>query len=270
MHALRAVTAVLALAASLASAPAGPAAPAAPERIRAALAPTGRLRAAINYGNVVLAQRGPAGELGGISVDLARELAARLDLPLDLVPFDAAGKVTASAGQDAWDVAFLAVDPVRAGEIDFTSPYVQIEGTYLVREDSPVRAIDEADREGAQIAVGRGSAYDLFLTRAVQRASLVRATTSADAVQLFVDQKLDAAAGVRQPLVLFAKANPGYRVIEGRFMSIDQAMGVPRGRPEALGFLSDYVEEMKASGFVAAALERHRQTDAVVAPPAGR
>lgn len=268
MARLRLAATILALAMSLAtSAGAGPLAP---ERVRGVLAPTGRLRAAINYGNIVLAQRSATGELGGVSVDLARELAARLDLPLDLVPFDTAGKVTASAGQDTWDVAFLAIDPVRAGDIDFTPPYVQIEGTYLVREDSPIRTIEDADREGAQIAVGRGSAYDLFLTRAIRRASLVRATTSADAVKLFVDQKLDAAAGVKQPLVLFARDTPGFRVVEGRFMSIDQAMGVPKGRPEALGYLADYVEEMKASGFVAAALERHKQTDAVVAPAAGR
>lgn len=240
----------------------------APADIVRDIAPSGRLRAAINYGNVVLAQKSASGEFTGVSVDLARELARRLDLPLDLVPFDAAGKVTASAGQDIWDVAFLAVDPVRANEITFTAPYVLIEGTYLVADKSPVRAIAEVDRDGAQISVGRGSAYDLYLTRAIRHASLVRTTTSADAVQLFVDQKLDAVAGVKQPLVLFASQNPGYRVIEGRFMAIEQAMGLPRGREAAAGYVSAFVEEMKRSGFVGEALARHSQPDAIVAPPA--
>lgn len=230
------------------------------------IAPTGRLRAAINLGNIVLAHRDAAGEPAGVSVDLARELARRLDLRLDIVPFDAAGKVTASAGQDVWDVAFLAVDPVRAGEITFTAPYVLIEGTYMVPDKSPVRTVGEVDRDGATIAVGRGSAYDLFLTRAVRNASLVRATTSADAVQLFVDQKLDAVAGVKQPLALFAARNPAFRVIEGRFMAIEQAMGVPKGRDRAAAYLSAFVEEAKRSGFVTDALARHNQPEAIVAP----
>lgn len=232
------------------------------------IAPTGRLRAAINYGNIVLARRSTAGELGGVSVDLARELASRLGLPLDLVPFDTAGKVTASAGSGIWDVAFLAIDPLRAAEISFSPPYVLIEGAYLVRDASPLRSIGDVDREGVRIAVGRGSAYDLFLTRAIQRASLVRAETSEAAIRLFVQDGLEVAAGVRQPLTLFAKDATGFRVIPERFMAIEQAMGVPRGRELASGYLRTFVEEMKASGFVAAALSRHQQPDAAVAPPA--
>lgn len=241
--------------------------PVEPEIVRE-FAPTGQLRAAINFGNVVLAQRDAAGELSGVSVDLARELGRRLGVTVELVPFDAAGKVTASAGQNVWDVAFLAVDPVRANEITFTPPYVLIEGTYLVTDKSQVRTVADVDREGAQIAVGRGSAYDLFLTREIRVASLVRATTSADAIQLFVDQKLDAAAGVKQPLVQFASTHPGYRVVEGRFMAIEQAMGTPRGRDKAAAYLSRFVEEMKSSGFVTDALARHKQPDATVAPMA--
>ncbi len=233
------------------------------------LAPTGRLRAAINTGNIVLAHRNGAGELSGVSVDLARELARRVGLELDLIPFDAAGKVADAGTENVWDVAFLAIDPVRASGVAFTSPYLLIEGTYAVPEGSALRSIADVDQEGVQIAVGRGSAYDLFLTRKIKRASLVRTTTSADAVWLFVENKLDVVAGVKQPLVLFARDTPGFRVMEGRFMAIEQAIGAPKGRDLANAYLRDFVEEMKASGFVAAALERHRQPDAVVAPPVG-
>jgi polar amino acid transport system substrate-binding protein len=233
-----------------------------------ALAPSGTLRAAINFGNTVLAQRDPAtGEPRGISADLARELARRLGTPIAFVTFDAAGKVTAALKQAAWDVAFLAIDPVRAAEIDFTAPYVLIEGTYMVRVDSPLRAIEDVDREGVRIAVGRGSAYDLYLTRAIKHATLVRGEGPAASIRLFVDDALEAAAGVRQPLVDYAKTDPTMRVMDGRFMSIQQAMATPKGRAPGAQYLCRFVEEMKASGFCAKALERSNQPDASVAPP---
>lgn len=247
-----------------------PAASAEAPEVTRQLAPTGRLRAAINTGNSVLAGRDAAGELVGISVDLAREIARRLALPLDLVPFDAAGKVTASAGADTWDVAFLAIDPDRAREIAFSPPYVVIEGSYLVPAASPFRAVGDLDRDGVRIAVGRGSAYDMFLARSLSRATRVPAETSQGAIDLFVAQRLDAAAGVRQPLMAYARAHPDTRVIPGRFTAIEQAVGVPQGRPEAAAHLREIVEELKAAGFVAAALARHGQTDADVAPPASR
>lgn len=242
--------------------------PASPEMVRE-LAPTGRLRAAINYGNVVLAQRGQDGEPTGVSVDLARELARRLGVPLDFIAYEAAAQVAEAASEGAWDVAFLAIDPLRAAAIEFTPPYVLIEGTYVVPEASPLRTAADIDREDVEVAVGRGSAYDLFLTRQLKRATIVRAVTSADAIKLFVENKLAAVAGVKQPLVAFVKETPGFRLIDGRFMAIEQAMGVPKGRPLGLRYLRDFVEEMKASGFVAASLQRHRQPEAVVAPPAG-
>jgi polar amino acid transport system substrate-binding protein len=233
------------------------------------VAPAGRLRAAINFGNPVLAQKDPAtGDPRGVSVDLARELGRRLGLPVDLVAYDAAGKVVEAVETDAWDVAFLAVDPERAGEIAFTAPYVVIEGTYAVPADSPLRAIEDVDRDGVRVAVGARSAYDLFLTRTLKRARLVRAPTSPAAVELFQRDGLEAVAGVKQPLVQLAKSNPRVRVIEGRFMTIEQAMGAPRGRVGAARYLRQFVEEMKASGFVAAALERSGQRDAAVAPAA--
>jgi polar amino acid transport system substrate-binding protein len=234
------------------------------------LAPTGRLRAAINLGNSVLAQKDASGELRGVTVDLARELARRAGIALDLVPFEAAGKVFEALTADAWDIAFLAIEPVRAAEIDFTAAYVLIEGTYMVPADSPLKTIADVDRAGVRIAVGRGSAYDLYLTRTIKNATLVRAHTGGGRamIELFLADKLEAAAGVKQPLVEYAKTDPNVRVMDGRFMEIQQAMGTPKGRAAAAHYLRALVEEMKASGFVAEALTRSDQLDAAVAPPA--
>lgn len=233
------------------------------------LAPSGTLRAAINYGNPVLAGKDPAtGEPRGVSVDLARELARRLGVPVRFVTFDGAGKVFEAAKASGWDVAFLARDPARATEILFTAPYVIIEGTYLVPDGSPFRAVEDLDRPGVRIAVGKGAAYDLFLSRSLKHAQLVRSDTSAGAVELFVREGLDAAAGVKNPLTAYAAAHPGVRVVPGRFTAIEQAMGTIQGRAAGGAHLQAFIEEQKASGFVAAALERHGQRDAVVAPPA--
>ena len=232
------------------------------------LAPTGKLRAAINFGNPVLAQKDQAtGEPRGVSVDLARELGRRLALPVELITYDAAGKVFDALKTGAWDIAFLAIDPARATEISFTAPYVVIEGTYLVPADSPLRTIGDVDREGVRVAVGNKSAYDLYLTRTLKRAQLVRAPTSPAAIEVFLKDRLEAAAGVKQPLVQFAKGNPEVRVMDGRFMVIEQAMGSPKGREGGARYLREFVEEMKASGFVAAGLERSGQRDATIAPP---
>ena len=235
------------------------------------LAPTGKLRAAINFGNGVLAQRDPkSGEPRGVSVDLSRALAERLGVPAELVTFEAAGKVFEALKTEAWDIAFIAIEPVRAAEIDFTAPYVLIEGTYMVPKDSPLKSIEDVDRAGVRIAVGRASAYDLYLTRTIKNATLVRAATGGGRamIDLFLADKLEAAAGVRQPLVAYAKTDPNVRVLDGRFMLIQQAMGTPKGREAGIRYLRVFIEEMKASGFIAAALERSNQPDAVVAPPA--
>jgi polar amino acid transport system substrate-binding protein len=232
------------------------------------IAPTGKLRAAINFGNTVLVQRDAAGgEPRGVSPDLARELARRLGVPIDYRVYDAAGKVTADATRDAWDVAFVARDPDRAKDIEFTAPYVIIEGAYMVPASSPLQKIEDVDREGVRIAVSRGSAYDLFLSRGViKRATLVRAPSPPASIEQFATEKLEAAAGVKSPLMEYARAHPEYRVLPGRFMMIEQAMALPRGRPLAARYLREFVDEMKASGFVAASLERSGQKDAAVAP----
>jgi polar amino acid transport system substrate-binding protein len=237
-----------------------------PELVRE-IAPAGKLRAAINFGNPVLAQKDLAtGAPRGISVDLSRELARRLGVPVELVLFDAAGKVANAAKSGQWDIAFLAIDPGREGDIAFTAPYVIIEGTYLVPAASPFTTIEQVDREGVRIAVGKGSVYDLYLTRTLKNAEIVRAPSSPLVIEVFRDQKLDVAAGVRQQLVAFASGNPDVRVMPGRFMVIEQAMGTPKGRDDAITYLKRFVEEVKASGFVAESLARSDQRDARVAP----
>ena len=232
------------------------------------LAPTGKLRAAINFGNPVLAQNDPAtGQARGVSVDLAREVARRADVPLELVPYDAAGKVTGDATSNRWDIAFVGREPERAQDIEFTAPYVIIEGGYLVPANSPLQTIEDVDREGVRIAVSRRSAYDLFLSRGyLKRATLIRAPTPPASMEQFAAERLEAVAGVKAALGQFANTHPGYRVLPGRFMVIEQAMALPKGRPLAARYLREFVDEMKASGFVAAALDRSGQKEAAVAP----
>jgi polar amino acid transport system substrate-binding protein len=227
------------------------------------LAPTGRLRVALNLGNIVLAQRGADGRPKGVTVDLATELGKRLGVPVDFREFDAAGKVFETLKTGTIDLLFLAIEPVRANEIAFTSPYVLIEGVYLVPKDSPLRSVADVDRAGVRIGVNKGSAYDLFLTRTLKSATLVRGD---DGIALFKKERLEAAGRVKQPTAAYAKTDPAVRLIDGRFMEIRQAMGTPRGRDVGARYLQQFIEEMKASGFVAEALRRSGQGDATVAP----
>lgn len=234
------------------------------------LAPTGKLRAAINFGNGVLAQRGPNGEPKGITPDLAAALAKRLGVPLEFVTREAAGKVAELLAADAVDVGFIAIEPVRAAQIEFSPPYLIIEGTYMVRQDSPLKDVGDVDKSGVRIGVGLNSVYDLYLTRTLKHATLVRNTVggAAAGIEPFIKQNLDAAAGVRQPLDDYAKDHPEMRVMKGAFEEIRQAMGTPKVRGGAgAAYLKAFIEEMKASGFVADALKRSNQV-AVVAPPA--
>jgi polar amino acid transport system substrate-binding protein len=235
---------------------------------REQFAPGGVLRAAINLGNTVLAQRcTDNGELSGVSVDLARELAKRLGVAVQFVTFEAAGKVFDALASNAWDVAFLAIDPARGEEIAFTPPYVLIEGAYMVREDSALQRSEQVDRSGVRIAVGAGSAYDLYLTRALRHAQIERHATAADAFEAFVTQGFDAAAGVRQVVSRYASAHADWRVLADSFMTIRQAMGVPKHRAQAAAALADFIEEMKAQGSIAASLARSGQTATEVASP---
>jgi polar amino acid transport system substrate-binding protein len=237
--------------------------------ITSAFAPTGVLRASINLGNPILAYADPATGLpSGVSVDLARGLAQQLGLALELVAFDSAGKSVEAVTSEAADIGFFAVDPVRGAGISFTAPYVLIEGSYMVADASPIRSNAEVDREGIRVAVGKGSAYDLYLTRELRHASIVRAPTSPTVVDTFVAQGLEVAAGVKQQLEADARRVPGLRLLPGRFMVIQQAMGLPRSRSAAaVATLLAYVEAMKKNGFVEDALKRHRIQGASVAPP---
>jgi polar amino acid transport system substrate-binding protein len=246
----------------------GCATPAADQRAAAAaeLASSGRLRAAINFGNPILATRGPDSQARGVSVDLAREAARRLGEPVELLLFNSAGTVVEAVKAAQVDLAFVAIDPVRAADMDYTAPYVIIEGAYLVRQASPLQRNEDVDRAGTRVAVGRGSAYDLHLTRELKAATLVRAPTSPAVTDLFLAENLEVAAGVKQQLQADAQRVGGVRLLPGRFMVIEQAMGVPKGRLAAQAWLSRFIEDMKASGFVAEALARHGIQGAAVAP----
>jgi len=242
------------------------------DAVKKDLAPGGKLRAAINLGNSVLAQKDEAtGQPKGTTPDLANELGRRLGVPVELVVFNAAGKVFDAVKTGEWDIAFVAIEPVRAAEIEFSAPYVIIEGTYMVPKDSPLKAIADVDRSGVRIAVGVGSAYDLYLTRTIKNATVVRASMGGGKamIDMFVNDKLEVAAGVKQPLIAYAKDHPEVRVMDGHFMEIQQAMGTPKGRLAGAEYLRAFVEDVKASGFVAEAIKRSNQS-AAVAPPAAK
>lgn len=237
----------------------------------AELAPTGTLRAAINFGNPILATQDAAtGEARGVSVDLARELGRRLGVPVQLVTFPAAGQAVEAVTAARVDIGFVAIDPVRGAGMAQTPPYVIIEGAYLVKNGSPIKSNDEVDRPGNRIVVGNGSAYDLYLTRELKNAKLVKAPTSQAVTDTFLAQNAEVAAGVKQQLQADAKRLPGLRLLDGRFMVIRQAMGLAKTRgPAAAAFLCAFVEAMKAGGFVRDALVRHGIQGASVAPLEG-
>lgn len=231
------------------------------------LAPSGTLRAAINFGNPVLAAKDVAtSEPSGVSIDIARALANRLGVPLRVVPFESAGSVVAAARNDEWDVAFVARDPARAKEMLQTAPYVSIEGAYLVRNDSPLKSNEEVDAEGIRIAVGAGSAYDLYLSRTLQHATIVRAKTSPGVTPLFLADHLEAAAGVKQQLLRDASTTPGLRILPGSFMRIDQAMATPLANNAGAAFLDQFIAEIKASGLIQQSLAKHK-IEGVAIPP---
>jgi polar amino acid transport system substrate-binding protein len=227
------------------------------------LAPTGVLRASINLGNPVLAQGTPS-DPTGITVDLAREVGARLGVEVEFLCFDAARKSFEAMTSGAADLCFLAIDPAREAEVAFTAPYVVIEGVYAVPKDSPLTTVAAADAPGVRIGVKQGSAYDLYLTRTLKHATVIRGT---DGVDAFRAESLEAAAGIRQPITAFVAANDDVRLIDERFMQIQQAVGTTKDRrPETVQFLRELVEELKTSGFVAESLKRAGQSDATVAP----
>ncbi|MBT5895365.1 MAG: transporter substrate-binding domain-containing protein [Rhodospirillaceae bacterium] len=240
------------------------------EDARAQLAPTGVLRAGINMGNSLLVtDKTPSGDPIGVAADMAREIAARLGVEVKYVPFKSPGELADAAGGDIWDVGLIGAEPSRAEKIDFTNAYVEIEATYLVPEGSPFNAIEDVDKEGVRIAVSGRSAYDLYLTRSLKHAELVRITGIAASFELFVDEKLDALAGLRPALTKDAAKLPGSRILDGQYTSVQQAVGCARGSDAGAAYLRTCVEDIKASGLVAELIERHGVVGRLsVAPPA--
>jgi polar amino acid transport system substrate-binding protein len=230
------------------------------------LAPTGKLRAAINYGNGVLAQKGPDGEPRGVSADLSRELARRLGVPIEFSKFDTAGKLGDAVRDGVWDVAFLGAEPQRAAEIAFTAAYLEIPATYLVPAGSPIRSVGEVDREGVRIAVADKSAYELWLSRNIKHAKLMKTQGIDGSFDLFVKEKLEALSGLRPRLLSDVKKLPGARILDGVFTAVQQAVGTAKKNTAAAAFLAGFVEDVKASGFVAEAITRNKSEGVNVAP----
>jgi polar amino acid transport system substrate-binding protein len=235
--------------------------------VRSELAPTGKIRVGINYGNFLLVNKDPAsGEYRGIAVDLGRELGRRLGVPVELVAFETAGKLADAAKAGAWDVAFLGNEPQRASEIAFSPAYLEIEAGYLVPAGSPIRSMAEVDREGVRIAVAAKSAYDLYLSRNLKHAALIRAQGIDASYDIFVKDKLEVLSGLKPRLATDTAKLPGSRVLEGRFTAVQQSVGTPQGRPVGARYLGEFAEDVKASGFVGRAIARHSVPGVSVAP----
>lgn len=243
--------------------------PSVPPAARADLAPTGKLRAGINFQNPLLTRKDPvSGEAGGIAVDLARELARRLGVPIEIVAYTSAGQLADAARSGAWDVGFLGAEPQRAAEISFTAAYLEVDATYLVPAGSPLKSIADVDRAGIRIGVGEKSAYDLYLSRTLKHAQLVRVRFTEAAFKHFVAEKLDAFAGLKPQLVAYSGRLPGSRVLDGRFSVVQQASGTPKGREAGARYLADFIEDAKASGLVARLIEKNGIRGVDVAPSA--
>ena len=237
--------------------------------VRRDLAPTGKIRAGINYGNFILATKDKAtGESRGVAIDLTRELAQRLGVPFEIVPYDSVAVMVDAAKTGAWDIAFCGIDPAREGDMGFTAAYLQIEATYLVPAGSKITAIAEVDRDGVRVSAPARANYELFLRRHLERAELV-STESADAAfELLAKGQVHALAGLRQALIGLVDRLPGSRMLDGQFLGVPQAMAVPKGRDAGLAFLRGLVEDAKASGMVARAIEKTGARGVSVAPKA--
>lgn len=233
----------------------------------AELAPNGVLRAGINLANFLLVTgRAANGDPQGIAPDIAGEIAARLSVPLRLIPYESPEKVVDAVAD--WDVGLVGAEPARAAQIAFSAAYLEIESTYLVPAGSSLRSVEEVDRKGVRIAVAEGSAYDLYLSRSIKHAQLVHATGLDATFELFVREKLDALAGLRPSLEKDVQKLSGARVLEGRFAVVQQAVGTPKARVASAAFLAAFIEEAKASGLVARLIERHGVHGVNVAPAA--
>ncbi len=238
-------------------------------QVRSDLAPTGKLRAGINYANSVIATKDPVtGEPRGVSVDLMRELARRLEVPLELVGFDFSGKMADALSAGVLDVGGLAGGSAREGAMEFTAGYLQVETTYLVPPGSPIRTIAEVDRAGVRIGVAAKSAFEPYLARTLRNAKLLTGPGNPTAFELLRTGRVDVLAGLRHQLIEVRDKLPGSRVLDGRFLVVEQTLAVPKGRDAGIRYLREFIEEAKASGFVARALEKSGNATVPVSPPA--
>jgi len=236
--------------------------------VRSELAPTGKLRVGLNMSNFLLTATDAAtGKPKGLAADMGMELGRRLGVPVELVPFPNPGAVADAAKTGVWDVGFIGAEPQRATEIDFTAAYVEIEATYLVPPGSPIKAIPDVDRPGIRIAISDRSAYDLYLTRHLKHAELIRARGD-DVFKRFLSDKLDAMAGLRPGLVKNQEKLPGSRILDGNFTAVQQAAGVPKGRTAGAKYLREFIEDAKASGLVAKLIEKNNVRGLTVAAKA--
>ena len=236
--------------------------------VRSELAPTGKLRVGLNMSNFLLTATDAAtGRPKGLAADMGMELGRRLGVPVELVPFPNPGAVADAAKTGVWDVGFIGAEPQRATEIDFTAAYVEIEATYLVPPGSPITAIPDVDRPGIRIAISDRSAYDLYLTRHLKHAELIRARGD-DVFKRFLSDKLDAMAGLRPGLVKNQEKLPGSRILDGNFTAVQQAAGAPKGRPAGAKYLREFIEDAKASGLVAKLIEKNNVRGLTVAAKA--
>src|SRR4051812_20552941 len=238
---------------------------------RADLAPSGTLHVGINFANILLTARDPVTRApSGVALDLAHEFGKRLGVPVKIIHYESAGALAESASKGEWQLGFLAIEPKRANEITFTAAYVEIEATSLVPPNSPLKSIDDVDRAGVRISVTGKAAYDLYLTRTLKHATLFRTAGAEETFKQFADEKMDALAGLRSQLEIDQEKMPGSRILPGRFTAVMQAAGTPRGHDAGARYLAQFIEEMKASGFVARAIENNKIRGLTVAPPAPR
>ena len=222
------------------------------------LAPSGKLRIGLNYSNfLIVSGDGPGGEPRGIAPDLGRELAKRSGLPFEFVKFDGAGKLFDAVKAGQCDVGFLGSEPQRAAEVEFSPAYLELPVTYLVPPGSAIGSIADIDREGVRVSVSERSAYDLYLTRNLKKAQIVRTPGIPASFDTFVREKLEALAGLKPRLVEEQARLPGSRILEGEVTSVQQSIGAPKGRAAAARYLREFAEEVKRSGFVARAIEKH-------------
>jgi polar amino acid transport system substrate-binding protein len=237
--------------------------------VRADLAPTGALRAAVNYGNAILATKdGSTGESRGVAIDLMQDIGRRLGVPVAIVSYDSVAVMGDAAPSGVWDVAFLGSDPAREKLMGFTAAYLEIEATYLVPGASPLRAAADVDRDGVRVAAPARANYELFLSRNLKRAELVSTPSAAAAFEALATGQVDALAGLTQSLLGLAPKLPSSRLVDGRFMGVQQSIAVPKGKDAGLRYLRTVVEDAKKSGLVARAIERTGAKGVSVAPAA--